>query len=134
MTSRRCTLIEEGARELLQLNGYTVQVVPHGVNTRYPPVHLIATGPSGEVRLIRIRKIFHREVTPDTVSMDYPKDIAGLRNHLLRHSGMPENSYELWIYSVAYGFRCFEILSESVRKIQNLSWKGTVISRTNGAV
>ena len=37
MTSRRGTLVEEGARELLQVNGYTVRVVPPGVQQTVSP-------------------------------------------------------------------------------------------------
>jgi hypothetical protein len=47
MTSRRGTLIEQGARELLQFHRYAVRVIPFGFNKRFPPVHLVATRPSG---------------------------------------------------------------------------------------
>jgi hypothetical protein len=32
MTSRRGTLVEDGARELLRLHGYAVDVIPPGFN------------------------------------------------------------------------------------------------------
>ena len=82
MTSRRGTLVEEGARELLQGHGYKVHVVPPGFNKRYPPAHLVATRPSGETRFIRIRKISHRPSTADTVAIDYANDITGFRKYL----------------------------------------------------
>ena len=47
MTSRRGTLVEEGARELLQMHGYTVRVIPPGFNKKFPPAHLVATLPIG---------------------------------------------------------------------------------------
>lgn len=36
MTSRRGTLVEEGACELLRFHGYTVRVIPPGFNRKYP--------------------------------------------------------------------------------------------------
>ena len=48
MTSRRGTLVEDGARELLRLHGYAVDVIPPGFNKKYPPAHLVATLPTGE--------------------------------------------------------------------------------------
>ena len=67
MTSRRGTLVEEGARELLQVHGYTVDIIPPGFNKKFPPAHLVATRPSGETRFIRIRKFSHLPSTVDTV-------------------------------------------------------------------
>ena len=53
MTSRRGTLVEEGARELLQVHGYRVRVIPPGFDKKLPPAHLVAERDSGEKRFIR---------------------------------------------------------------------------------
>ena len=128
MTSRRGTLVEEGARELLQLHGYTVRVIPPGFHKRYPPAHLVATLPSGETRFIRIHKISHRPATAETVETDYASDIALFRKYL---SGSPDVfglRCEIWIYSLTHGFRCFRILMDTIREIPNPSPKGQASS------
>ena len=133
MTSRRGTLVEEGARELLQVHGYTVHVVPPGFNKRSPPAHLVATRPSGEIRFIRIRKISHRPSTADTVAIDYANDITGFRKHISHNPDIAGLSCEIWIYSLTHGFRCFGVLMESIHEIPKLSLNSPAISRIKEA-
>lgn len=121
MTSRRCTLIEEGACELLQLHGYTVLTIPPGYNKRHPPGHLVASLSSGETRYIRIRKIFRRSSSVTTVESHCTKDLAQYRKHLSRHFGANGHHCEIWLYSLSNGFCCFEVLSDSVWEIPQFS-------------
>jgi len=117
MTSRRGTLIEDGARELLQVHGYTVRVIPSGFNKRLPPAHLVASRGTDETRYIKIRKISHLSLTVDIVQGKYHLDIVQFRKHLARHAGEPGLRCEIWIYTLYYGFRCFEIQKDIVREI-----------------
>ena len=132
MTSRRGTLVEEGARELLQVHGYSVNVIPSGFNKKYPPAHLVATRPPGETRFIRIRKFSHRPSTIDMIMQKCSLDVAQFRKHIARHIGHAEYHYEIWIYSLTHGFRCFEVLRDSIREIPKLSLHGPVVSRAGG--
>ncbi|WP_321504567.1 hypothetical protein [uncultured Methanoregula sp.] len=133
MTSRRGTLVEDGARELLQVSGYAVRIVPPGYPRGYPPVHLIATRPSGETRFIRVRKISRRPSTAESIPIDFPLDLARLREYLSGHSGVTGLRCELWLYSLTYGFRCFEILPESIREIREPSTDEPGVAGTRGA-
>ena len=132
MTSRRGTLVEEGARELLQLHGYMVRVVPPGFNKKYPPAHLVAERPGGEKRFIRIRKFCHRPSTVDMVIQKCGIDLVQFRKHIARHIGNAEYHYEIWIYSLTHGFRCFEVLMDSIREIPKLSLTSPGAPRAGG--
>jgi len=132
MTSRRGTLVEEGARELLQVHGYTVKVIPSGFNRKFPPAHLIATLPAGETRLIRIRKFSHLPSTADTVMQKCAHDIVQFRKHSARHPGELGSHYEIWIYSLTHGFRCFEVLRDSIREIPKLTLHVSGAAQTRG--
>lgn len=133
MTSRRGTLVEEGARELLQIHGYTVRVIPPGFNKRFPPAHLVATRPSGETRFIRIRKLSHRPSTAETLEMHCTNDITQFRKYISSHPEAIGLHCEIWIYSLTHGFRSFEVLMDSIREIPKLSLNGPVVSRAKGA-
>lgn len=133
MTSRRGTLVEDGARELLQVNGYTVRVVPPGFNKRHPPAHLVATHPSGETRFIRIRKISHRPMNAESIALDCAHDIARFRKYLSNNTDVTGLRCEIWAYSLTHGFRCFEVLMDNIREIQKISPDGPGVSRTKGA-
>ncbi len=132
MTSRRGTLVEDGARELLRLHGYTVEVIPPGFNKKYPPAHLVATQPTGEKRFIRIRKLSHLPSTIDTVMNKCSMDLAQFRKHLACHAHEAGFHYEIWIYSLTHGFRCFEVLRDSIREIPKLTFYGPGMSRAGG--
>lgn len=132
MTSRRGTLVEDGARELLRLHGYAVEVIPPGFNKKYPPAHLVATLPTGVTRFIRIRKLSHLPSTIDTVMIKCSMDLAQFRKHLACHAHEAGFHYEIWIYSLTHGFRCFEILRDSIREIPKLTFYGPGISRAGG--
>ncbi|MFA4849412.1 MAG: hypothetical protein WC626_06765 [Methanoregula sp.] len=121
MTSRRSTLIEEGARELLQLHGYTVRIIPPEFNKRYPPAHLVASLVTGETRYIRIRKISRRPLTVEIVESHCTKDLEQYRKYLLRHPEKTRLHCEIWLYSLSYGFCCFEVLIDNVREIPQFS-------------
>ncbi len=132
MTSRRGTLVEDGARELLRVHGYTVRVIPPGFNKRFPPAHLVASRPSGETRFIRIRKFSHLASTAEIVELKCSLDLVQFRKHISRHAGETGFHYEIWIYSLTHGFRCFEVLLNSIREIPKLSLAGPVVSRIGG--
>jgi hypothetical protein len=132
MTSRRGTLVEDGAREQLQVHGYLVRIVPSGFNKRYPPAHLIASREPDETRYIKIIKISHRSPCIDTIQSVCRKDLVRFRKHLSRHSHETGLHCEIWIYSLCYGFRCFEILTDSVREIPKLSLTSPSTPPTGG--
>ena len=121
MTSRRGKLIEEGARELLQLHGYTVQTIPPEFNKRYPPAHLVASRGTCEIRHIKIRKIFRRPSTVDTVESHCTKDLVQYRKYLFRNPKDAGLHCEIWLYFLSHGFCCFEVLMDSVREIPQFS-------------
>ena len=133
MTSRRGTLVEDGARELLQVHGYSVWVVPVYFNKRFPPAHLVATRPSGDTRLIRIRKISHKAPTVGTVVLKCGLDIQQFRKHQSRYPGESGFHCEIWIYTLRQGFRCFEVLTDSIREIPKLSLVTSSIYKIRGA-
>ena len=132
MTSRRGTLVEDGARELLRLHGYAVDVIPSGFNKKYPPAHLVATLPTGETRFIRIRKMSHLPSTADIIMAKCGLDLAQFRKHLARNAHEAGFHYEIWIYSLTHGFRCFEVLRDSIREIPKLTLHGPVVSQSRG--
>ena len=121
MTSRRGKLVEEGARQLLQVNGYTVTVIPPGYNKGYPPAHLVAERTSEDKRFIRIRKISHLSPTIETVVMKCGNDLVQFRKHLSRHPEEAGLHCEIWIYTLGKGFRCFEVLIDSIREVPKFS-------------
>jgi hypothetical protein len=133
MTSRRGTLVEDGARELLQFHGYTVRVIPSWFNKRFPPAHLVAERASQETRYIRIRKISHRAPTVETIELKCGKDLSQFRKHLSRHAGETGPRYEIWIYTLGHGFRCFEVLIDSIREIPKLRLVNPVVRTVKGA-
>lgn len=122
MTSRRGKLIEEGARELLQLHGYTVRTIPPEFNKRYPPAHLVASRGTGEIRHIKIRKISRRPSTVETVESHCTKDLVQYRKYLSRHAEDAGLHCEIWLYFLSNGFCCFEVLMDSVREISQFSF------------
>ena len=132
MTSRRGTLVEEGARELLQVHGYSVWIVPVHFNKRFPPAHLVATRPSGETRLIRIRKISHKAPTVETVVLKCGLDILQFRKHQSRHVGETGFHCEIWLYTLHQGFCCFEVLPDSIREIPKYSLVTSSMSEIGG--
>jgi hypothetical protein len=117
MTSRRGRLIEEGARELLQLNGYSVQIIPHVFDQRYPPAHIIATHANGEILYIRIRKIAHWGSSVDILEMHFSHDIEKFRKFISRHPEMTNLHCQIWFYSLTYGFFRFDILKDEIREV-----------------
>jgi hypothetical protein len=121
MTSRRGTLVEQGARELLQAQGYTVKVIPCGFDKRAPPAHLVATKATGETRFIRIEKFTHQPVCVERVELKCMHDIAVLRRYLANHPEQVLLHCEIWTYSLWHGFRPFEVGLESIREIPKLT-------------
>ena len=116
MTSRRGTVIEQGAGELLQTHGYTVRVIPCGFDKRAPPAHLVASK-AGRTRFIRIRKISRLPVSAVTVEGRFNRDIVLFRKYLARHPGEIGLSCEIWTYSLTHGFRSFGVSPDAVREI-----------------
>ena len=123
MTSRRSTLIEQGAKELLQVHGFNVRVIPPvGFDKRLPPAHLVASHGPDETRYIKIRKISHVPIAVDMIATKYASDIMMFRKHIARHAEESGLHYEIWVYSLSYGFRCFEVQKDSVKEIPKLSF------------
>jgi len=116
MTSRRGTVIEQGASELLQTHGYSVRVIPCGFDKRAPPAHLVASK-AGGTRFIRIRKISRLPVSAVTVEGRFNRDIVQFRKYLTRHPGQAGLSCEVWTYSLTHGFRSFGVSPDAVREI-----------------
>jgi len=132
MTSRRCVLIEEGAREQLQIHGYTVRVIPPGFNKQQPPGHLIATLPSGEMRLIRVCKITNQPSTMEHIERKCRVSVELFRKHMSRHIPDAKCHYEIWIYTISYGFRCFEVMKDRLREVPKLPRNDPVITCRGG--
>jgi hypothetical protein len=44
-------------------------------------------------------------------------DIEQFRKYLSRHEGETGSRCEIWIYTLQYGFRCFEVQMDSIREI-----------------
>lgn len=133
MTSRRGTLVEEGARELLLFHRYTVEVIPAWFNKRFPPAHLVASRPPGETRYIRIRKISHLAPSVMTVEQKCGKDLVSLRKYLSSHPGETGTRCEIWIYTIGCGFRCFEVLADGIQEIPKLHLIDPVVRKAKGA-
>ena len=133
MTSRRGTLVEQGARELLQVNGYTVRIIPCGFNKRLPPAHLVATKTTGETRFIRIQKISHQPICVDTVEHSCANDIVQFRKYIQRHPELKMLHCEIWTYTIYHGFRPFEVTLDSVMEILKLSLIRLLTSENAGA-
>ncbi|MDO9326811.1 MAG: hypothetical protein Q7T80_17825 [Methanoregula sp.] len=126
MTSRRCTVLEQGALELLRLNGYEVRIDSTGQNQQRPLAHLVASQKAGETRYIRIRKYTRRAVTPDQVERCCLRDILRFRSAMAREHRDPSIQYEIWLYTLSHGYRCFEILPERIREIPRIPGKMAV--------
>jgi hypothetical protein len=120
MTSRRCILLEEGVRELLELNHYTVRILPVGYNRHFLPVHLVASRGAGETRYIRIRKAYRRRRTIQNMERMCRNEIVLYRRILAGPGGGAGLHCEIWVYSPYDGYRCFEVLPGSVREIPQL--------------
>jgi hypothetical protein len=120
MTSRRCILLEDGVRELLESDHYTVRIMPVGYTQRSPPVHLVASRGPGETRYIRIRKVIHRSRIAQNIETRCRGEIRQYRRILSGPEGIPGLHCELWIYSPHDGFHCYEVLTGSVREIPRL--------------
>jgi hypothetical protein len=120
VTSRRCILLEEGVRELLELEHYTVRIMPVGYTQRSPPVHLVASRGPDETRYIRIKKVIHRSRIARNIETRCKVEIRQYRRILSGPEGSPGLHCEIWIYSPYDGFRCFEVLTGSVREIPRL--------------
>jgi hypothetical protein len=132
MRGRRGTLVEDGARELLMVHSFSVWVVPHSYNKHFPPAHLVAERPPGEKRLIRIRKLAHRAASVEMVELKCRLDIEQFRKYLSRHKGETGSRCEIWIYTLQYGFRCFEVLMDSIREIPKLTLFFPVVRNAGG--
>jgi hypothetical protein len=116
MTSRRCTVLEQGACEQLRLNGYEVRILPTGNDKRLPPAHLVASR-SGETRYIRIYKMSHRHAAIDTVEHYFTRDIVRYRSQMARYPQNATSRYEIWLYTLTHGYHCFWILPEQIQEI-----------------
>jgi hypothetical protein len=121
MTSRRCIVLEEGVRQLLELNHYAVRIVPVGYPKHSPPVHLVASRGHNETRYIRIKKVSRRLRTIQTIETTCRNEIVQYRKILAGPAGGTGLHCEIWIYSLYGGYHCFEVLTGSVREIPKLA-------------
>jgi hypothetical protein len=120
MTSRRCIVLEEGVRELLELHHYTVRIVPVGYHKDIPPVHLVASRGQSETRYIRIKKVSRKLRTIQTLETRCRNEIVLYRKILSGSTRCDGLHCEIWIYSLYDGYHCFEVLTGSVREIPKL--------------
>jgi hypothetical protein len=120
MTSRRCSVLEQGIREQLQRGGYTVRVVPPVFSKKLPPAHLIAMRGDGETRYIRVRKISRKEPTVENVERFFGRDILRYRTCMARKPAGSGLHYEIWISTLHHGITCFEVSKDSVREIPRI--------------
>jgi hypothetical protein len=122
MTSRRCIVLEEGVRELLELHHYTVRIIPVGYPHHSPPVHLVASRGPGETRYIRIKKVSRQQLrTVPSLETRCRNDIVMYRKILSGPGRGAGLHCEIWIYSLYGGYHCFEVLTGSVREIPKLT-------------
>ena len=121
VTSRRCIVLEEGVRELLEFHQYQVRIVPVGDKRHFPPVHLVASRGPGEVRYIRIRKISSKSRAIRDLEIRCRGEIARYRKILAGPARVTALHCEIWIYSPYGGYRCFEVLPGSIREITMLA-------------
>jgi hypothetical protein len=121
MTSRRCIVLEEGVRELLELNHYAVRIVPVWYTRHFPPAHLVASRGPGETRYIRIKKVSRRPRTIRNIETTCRNEIVQYRKILSGPAGGTGLHCEIWIYSLYDGYHCFEVLTGSVREIPKLA-------------
>lgn len=133
MTSRRCIVLEEGVRELLEINHYTIQVVPVGYNKHSPPAHLLASRGPDEIRYIRIKKVSRRSRTVQNIEMMCNNEIVQYRKMLARAPQSKGVHCEIWIYTLNDGYRCFEVLPENVREIPKLAPDNFSLPQNGGA-
>jgi len=132
LTSRRCIVLEEGVRELLELNHYTIQMVPVGYNKHSPPAHLIACREPDEMRYIRIKKVSRRSRTVQNIEAMCNNEIVQYRKMLARAPRRKGVHCEIWIYTLNDGYRCFEVLPENVREIPKLTPDNFSLPRNGG--
>jgi hypothetical protein len=116
MTSRRCTVLEQGACEQLRLHGYEVRILPAWDDKRLPPAHLVAGKKSGETRYIRIYKMSARLATMYRVGERFTRVILRYRSEMARHPDSPIR-YEIWLHTVHHGYCCFAILPDRILEI-----------------
>ena len=121
MTSRRCIVLEEGVRELLECHHYQVRIVPVGYKRHYLPVHIVASRGPGETRYIRIKKVSRKLRTIQNIETRCRLEIRQYRKILSRSEGFPGLHCEIWIYSLYDGYHCYEVLTGSVREIPKLA-------------
>ena len=121
MTSRRCIVLEEGVRELLELHHYAVRIVPVGYPQHSPPVHLVASRGPGETRYIRIKKVSRMMKTIQAIETRCRNEIVLYRKILSGSTRGAGLHCEIWIYSLYDGYHCFEVLTGSVREIPKLT-------------
>jgi len=133
MTSRRCTVLEQGACERLRLDGYEVRILPVGQNQQRPLAHLIARKGSQETRYISIRKCSHRSVTIDAVEQCGRQDIMRYRSDRARHPVDATIRYEIWLYTLQHGYLCFEILPDRIQEIAHRAGKIAVHIAVGGS-
>lgn len=120
MTSRRCILLEQGVRELLESDHYTVRIIPVGYKQRFPPVHIVASRGPYETRYIRIKKVIHRSRISMNIETRCRIEIGHYRRILSRPDGIPGLHCEIWIYTPRDGFHCYEVFTGSIREIPKL--------------
>jgi len=120
VTSRRCIILEEGVRELLELHRYTVRILPAIYNRHSLPVHLVASRGPDETRYIRIRKSYRRRRTIQNVETMCRHEIVLYRRILSGPGRIAGLHCEIWIYSPHDGYHCFEVLYGSVRELPKL--------------
>src|SRR5512137_3011996 len=98
MTSRRCIVLEEGIRELLELHHYTVRIIPVGYPHHSPAVHIVASRGPGETRYIRIKKVSRQQLrTIQSLETQCRNDIV-LYRKILSGSGISAGLHcEIWI-------------------------------------
>jgi hypothetical protein len=116
MTSRRCTVLEQGACEQLRLHGYDVRITPAWRDPRLPPAHVVAVKREGETRYIRIYKMSARLANIYRVEECFAQLILRYRTEMACHPDSPIR-YEIWLYTVHYGYRCFAILPDRIQEI-----------------
>ena len=108
-------MLEQGACEQLRLHGYEVRITPAGRDQRLPPAHLVASK-SVEIRYIRIYKMSARLATIYRVEECLARVILRYRTEMARHLNSSIR-YEIWLYTVHHGYRCFAILPDRIQEI-----------------
>ena len=134
MGIRRCYILEESVRELLEPQGYRVDLMTPGRSRKPLPVNMLASRSPDERRYIRIKKMSGKPFDFISVERFCKKEIPVYRRVLASRVNDRNLHFEIWIFVPSATFHCYEVLRDGVREIPALSLKNQLhTARAGGA-